>query len=315
MRWLALAWLLASTPAQAAVPREFTVQGVLRDSTGKLQSLPVNVTVNLFPMQTGGTALAGPYVANNVPVSNGLFTVTIPDPALESKITAATEVWIEVAVGNDTFPRQKVTTQVYALMCGSAEGFTGGLSGDVSGSQAATKVTKLQGVAVSATAPTTNQVLRFNGTSWAPSAESPGIKTGTIPDGMVLSPSTLTNLGNISFTPPAAGQIMVSVNSATFGSFTHANGIADQISCCLSTVTNSCNGAVTTATIPRSWPTHPGGAEGIEFPFSLTSVFPYAGSGAFTAYLLCQYQTSAGGTTGMYVRVIRTAALYVPQTY
>ncbi|KYG63694.1 hypothetical protein AZI86_12760 [Bdellovibrio bacteriovorus] len=51
----------------------------------------------------------------------------------------------------------------------NAAGFTGALSGDVSGNQSSTSVDKIKGVAISATAPSTNQVLQYNGSSWAPS--------------------------------------------------------------------------------------------------------------------------------------------------
>ncbi|MFN9067284.1 MAG: beta strand repeat-containing protein, partial [Bdellovibrionales bacterium] len=45
-------------------------------------------------------------------------------------------------------------------------------AGDLSGTFAAPVVNGIQGVGVSATAPTLNQVLKFNGTAWAPATES-----------------------------------------------------------------------------------------------------------------------------------------------
>jgi hypothetical protein len=47
-------------------------------------------------------------------------------------------------------------------------------AGDVSGTYAATTVAKIQGVAVSATAPTTGQVLRYDGSMWLPTAAATG---------------------------------------------------------------------------------------------------------------------------------------------
>ncbi len=52
----------------------------------------------------------------------------------------------------------------------TATSFSGSLAGDVTGTQGATKVTAIQGVAVSATAPTSGQFLRYNGTQWAATA-------------------------------------------------------------------------------------------------------------------------------------------------
>ncbi len=114
--------LMATGVARAAVPSEFTVQGVLRDGTGKLQTLPVNVSVTLYDSQSATTGmLAGPYVVNAVAVSNGLFTITIPEPTLAAKVAGAAAVWLEVSAGNDTFPRQKVSTNMFALQCASAD--------------------------------------------------------------------------------------------------------------------------------------------------------------------------------------------------
>jgi hypothetical protein len=47
-------------------------------------------------------------------------------------------------------------------------------AGDISGTYAAVTVSKIQGTAVSATAPTTGQVLSYNGTNWIPSVAGTG---------------------------------------------------------------------------------------------------------------------------------------------
>jgi len=106
--------------ARAAVPDSFTVQGVLRDSGGALQTMSVQVTVKLFTAQTAGTELAS-YGPTAVMAQNGLFTLTLVDATLRQKVGAATEVWIEVIAGNDTFPRQVLAAQIYALMAKHAE--------------------------------------------------------------------------------------------------------------------------------------------------------------------------------------------------
>jgi len=51
-------------------------------------------------------------------------------------------------------------------------------SGDVTGTHAVTTVTAIQGRAVSAVAPATGDALRYNGSSWAPSAGLTGVTTG-----------------------------------------------------------------------------------------------------------------------------------------
>ena len=68
-----------------------------------------------------------------------------------------------------------VTTAVAAATIADADATTKGkiqLAGDLGGTAAAPLVAKLQGTAVSATAPTTNQLLQYDGTSWKPVSKS-----------------------------------------------------------------------------------------------------------------------------------------------
>jgi hypothetical protein len=68
-----------------------------------------------------------------------------------------------------------LTGNVTGNVSGSAASFTGSLGGDVSGGQGSTTVTKIQGVPISASAPTTTgQVLAWNGSSWGPGTVSTG---------------------------------------------------------------------------------------------------------------------------------------------
>jgi hypothetical protein len=113
--------VLATAPGLAAVPSQFSVQGVLRDGAGKLQSMAVQVSATLYDAEVGGSVRAGPF-ASPMPVqaTNGLFSVTFEDMDLVTKISLASELWLEVTVDSDVFPRQKVTAQIYALVAASA---------------------------------------------------------------------------------------------------------------------------------------------------------------------------------------------------
>lgn len=118
---------LAASDAAATVPSSFSVQGVLRDNTGKLQTMAVTVSTNFFAAQTGGSPLnSAPYIANNVMAVNGLFTVTFSDAMLIQNLSASPsgQLWIEVTVGNDTFARQQVTPSVWSLMSAQADNAT-----------------------------------------------------------------------------------------------------------------------------------------------------------------------------------------------
>lgn len=59
-------------------------------------------------------------------------------------------------------------------LTGSSAGFTGSLSGDVTGSQGTTSVVRLQSRPVSSVAPLAGQVLKWDGTSWAPANDDGG---------------------------------------------------------------------------------------------------------------------------------------------
>src|SRR6266545_3488220 len=106
--WFWLGLLLLASPARANVPSAFSVQGVLRDNTGKLQSMMVNVSVSLFDAPALGNKIAGPYGPTAVMATNGLFTLPISDANLQTELGGAAQVWLEVTIGNDTFARQQV---------------------------------------------------------------------------------------------------------------------------------------------------------------------------------------------------------------
>jgi hypothetical protein len=122
MRKLIVFSLLCAAPiARAAVPSSLSVEGVLRDSSGKLQSMMVAVSVALYDAQTNGNKLAGPYGPTMVMAQNGLFSVPISDASLQTELAGAAQLWLEVTVGSDTFARQPVESQLFALMCGTAD--------------------------------------------------------------------------------------------------------------------------------------------------------------------------------------------------
>ncbi len=117
---------LSSSALRANVPQQFTVQGVLRDKGGSLQSLMATVTVKLF---AAAQPAAGEQPLTQVPltgieVANGLFTVQVPVTPELSAALAQPQVWLEMTVNGDTFPRQQLTPDVYALLCGTADGLS-----------------------------------------------------------------------------------------------------------------------------------------------------------------------------------------------
>jgi hypothetical protein len=142
--------------AVAQVPTQFVIQGSLRDGTGRLASMPVVASVSLFDAASAGTRLAGPYPFAMVPVQNGLFTLTVDDPAIYSKLGKGA-VFIELTIAGEVYSRFAAASQIFALRAGQAD------SAD-----------SLRGVPISANPPTDGQVLRFAGGQWTPSTVAGG---------------------------------------------------------------------------------------------------------------------------------------------
>jgi hypothetical protein len=114
--------LLVAAPAGAAMPEAFSIDGVLRNSSGTLQSMMVNVTVTFFD-GTAGTAnrLAGPFGPTPVMAQDGYFSFPVQAGGLRKQLVGQSQIWLEITVESDTFPRQQVTPQIDALVCGVAE--------------------------------------------------------------------------------------------------------------------------------------------------------------------------------------------------
>lgn len=96
--------------------------------------------------------------------------------------------------------------------------FSGSLTGDVSGTQTTTSVDRIKGVAVSTTAPTTGQVMQYNGTQWAPST-LPGAPVTSVAGrtgDVVLTSADVSGLGSAAGlnAGSAAGQVLLLDGSA-----------------------------------------------------------------------------------------------------
>jgi hypothetical protein len=97
------------------------------------------------------------------------------------------------------------TTQLQAVpyaLFASAATPGGTAAGDLSGTYPNPAVAKLQGKAVSATAPTANQILKYNGTAWAPANEG-GLSLGAVASSATANAASITN-GVLSLAPADA---------------------------------------------------------------------------------------------------------------
>ncbi len=174
----------ASTPepppapqAAAALGSGFTYQGSLKQS-GSPVSGNCDFQFGLWSASSLGTQLGVTQTLTSA-VSSGLFSAQLNGSGqYGTSAFDGSPRWLAVTVrcpsGSGSYTslgRQALTAAPYALyssQAGTAALFSGALSGDVTGTQGSTTVTKLQGVAVSATVPTSGQMLKYDGAQWAP---------------------------------------------------------------------------------------------------------------------------------------------------
>lgn len=153
----ALAALLASSPASA---EPFTFQGFLEQSGTPLNG-NANLAFRLFTASSGGTQLGSTITANAYPVLDGVFSI---DLNFTGVAFADANHWLQVEV-NGT-PMSSRIEVLPTPIAGSTRG--------------------LQGRGVSATAPSAGQVLKWNGSQWAPQNDAVGA-TYSAGNGLTLS--------------------------------------------------------------------------------------------------------------------------------
>ncbi len=105
------------------------------------------------------------------------------------------------------------TTTQYLKTSDPAVGFSGNLGGDVTGSQSATSVEKIRGTEVSNSAPTSGQVLQYNGTQWAPTTLS--LTNGTVTE--VTSANSYISVANGTTTPALTLNVGTAANTVAAG--------------------------------------------------------------------------------------------------
>jgi hypothetical protein len=128
---LAAIFLGGSAGRLAAQGTAFFYQGRLSD-TGTLANTNYDFRFAIYNVETNGTPASILITNSAVPVSNGLFTVTLD---FGSGVFTGSDAWLDIAVraaGTTNFtpllPRQPILPVPYAIFAGSASNLVGGLS-------------------------------------------------------------------------------------------------------------------------------------------------------------------------------------------
>jgi hypothetical protein len=242
--------LTAQALAAGNVPFELSVQGVLRDGQGKLQSKSSTVSASLWDDQTAGNQLAsfGPFAS--VAVVNGLFTVKLADSSLGAHLEghAASGVWVELTVDGESYPRQKLAAEPYAVIAAEADGLSSVCSGCVSDSM-------INSISASKISGTLNAA-QLNGKSdsaFEPALSGAACSAGSFytsinGSGAVSCGAAVTSLGTaggLSQSAGGAGAVNLSIDNTIQRAFTgYTDGNSNQAGACpAGSAVASANGA------------------------------------------------------------------------
>jgi hypothetical protein len=188
---LCLSILLAAT-AVFAQTTAINYQGKLNDGASAAEGA-YQMRFRLFDAPSGG-AQVGPTLADVAVTANqGIVSARLDFGAAAF---AGGDRFLEISVRRNSgesyvtlSPREPITSAPYSIRslsaaqadsatnaqtANSSASFTGPLNGDVTGTQNATTVARLQGRPISAAAPTAGQVLKYNGATsqWQPDADN-----------------------------------------------------------------------------------------------------------------------------------------------
>ena len=120
--WASALGAPAAAPQAVTIPSTFSYQGTLRDASGNLLNGPVNLTLKLYAVVTGGNALHTESFAN-VNVRNGVFSVVVGDNTpLAPTVFDNAPLYLGISVNSDAemLPRQRLHPVPWAMQSSTA---------------------------------------------------------------------------------------------------------------------------------------------------------------------------------------------------
>ncbi len=132
------------------VPSTISYQGILKNNNGILQNGSFTMTFDLYNTSNGGTPIWNE-TQQNVNVTNGIFNVLLGSVTPITNVPFDVPYWLQVIVSGTTLPRIKLSTSAYSF-----------------------NSARIQGEPVSSNEPTNGQVLKWDGSQWAPGTDNSG---------------------------------------------------------------------------------------------------------------------------------------------
>ena len=156
-----------------------------------------------------GTDNTGSGGSNPTGPAGGDLSGTYPNPTVGTGVITTTKLADNSVTTSKIVDASVTSAKLAPGVIPTSLPPNGAASGDLSGSYPNPLVSKIQNIAISNTVPTNGQVLKFNGTQWAPAAEAGG--SFTLPYS-----STASNAANLmSLTNSGTGGGLEGINSST----------------------------------------------------------------------------------------------------